>query len=199
MFIPKEFREEDEGVILSLVKENPLGTLVQSSPHLQACHLPFLLEKDGDELYLEAHLAKANLQAQFIDGESVLVIFTGAKGYVSSAVYEKVNAPTYNYQAVHFSGNIKRLHREELLNHLHKLVQTHEYGRSKQFSIEQMNAEMLIAYLDEIVGIRIKVSKIEAANKLSQNRSEKDFHAIVEDLRQEASNDALIAAMKKTR
>lgn len=199
MFIPKDFQIDNQEEILGFVSENPLGTFVTNQNLLQASHLPFLIENQGGTLVLECHLAKANQQASFKNGDESLIIFTGAQGYISSSVYEKVNAPTYNYQAVHFSGVLQKMSNQELLNHLQKLVSKQESGRKEQFSIDQMSEEMLNDYLAEIVGIRIEIKKIEAAYKLSQNRNNKDFHSIIEDLQKDSNNDALVKQMKKTR
>lgn len=199
MYIPKHFQLDNEEQIIQFVAENPLGTLITKQDSFQASHLPFLLEVQDEKVILECHLAKINQQTNFQNGEETLVIFTGAHGYISSSVYEKVNAPTYNYQAIHFSGLLQKMSTIQLLDHLQKLVTKQESKREKKFAIDQMPEEMLKDYLNEIVGIRIEVNKIEAAFKLSQNRSEKDFHSIIEDLKKDPINDALVKQMKKTR
>ncbi|MES2799365.1 MAG: FMN-binding negative transcriptional regulator [Bacteroidota bacterium] len=199
MYIPKSFEASNQEEIFEFLSAHSLGTFILSQPELQACHLPFIVNQHNGSFVLETHLAKANKQSQFTENENALVVFTGPNGYVSSSVYENVNAPTYNYQAVHISGIATKLTNDELLNHLTELVAKNETGRVKQFHINQMPAAMLSDYLNEIVGVRIVSTKIEVAFKLSQNRNQKDFNAIIDDLDANPANEALISAMKKTR
>ena len=55
---------------------------------------------------------------------------------------------------------------------------------------------MMVRYNKEILGFRMNVSKIEAAFKLSQNRSHEDQNEIVEDLKKCSIHDNLIDAMR---
>jgi predicted FMN-binding regulatory protein PaiB len=54
-------------------------------------------------------------------------------------------------------------------------------------------------YFKEIIGFKITSYKTEAAFKLSQNRNEADFQAIIEDLKKDPSNHSLVRAMLDSR
>jgi transcriptional regulator len=59
---------------------------------------------------------------------------------------------------------------------------------------------MMEAYTNEIVGLRLNVFKVEAAFKLSQNRNEEDYQAIIQDLSKGNCNEQTLAEeMKKWR
>jgi transcriptional regulator len=70
-----------------------------------ATHLPFIIDKRGDQVVLISHFAKANHQSADVFGCTALVIFTEPHAYISPAHYEKEqNVPTWNYLAVHAYG-----------------------------------------------------------------------------------------------
>ena len=54
-------------------------------------------------------------------------------------------------------------------------------------------------YLKLITGFELKIYKTEATYKLSQNRSEKDFEAIISHLEKERVNDKLVQEMKRVK
>src|SRR5215468_11069944 len=57
-----------------------------------ATHLPFLLERDaGQHGTLVGHLARANPQWRDLEGQQVLVVFSGPHAYFSPTWYEAEN------------------------------------------------------------------------------------------------------------
>lgn len=204
MFIPKEFEVKDFTEIKEFIRQNPLGTIVSQTDLLEPkiTHLPFLMLENDNSFYLEAHLALKNPHLEELKkGKYATLIFQGPDAYISSLLYEKENAPTWNYQAVHVFGTIEPLTNEELKLHLDKSVSHFEKDRKKQLEFKNLSPKMVEGMLKQIVGFRVIPLKMEAKYKLSQNRNEKDFHVIVDDL--EKSNKlktkALASEMKRTR
>lgn len=203
MYTPHHFKESSREEQLAFIQEHPFGVLVSTHTNLEpiATHLPFLLKCSGEnEVYIEGHIASANAHSDILkNGRSALAIFAGSHGYISSSVYQKPDAPTWNYQAVHAYGTIRRLTNEELLLHLEEMVRIHENNRPDAFHLTKIPSEQRSDYFRQILGFTLKIYKLEAAFKLSQNRSEKDFNAIISDLSSAAENESLVKMMKKHR
>ncbi|MEM1505791.1 FMN-binding negative transcriptional regulator [Domibacillus sp. 8LH] len=187
MYIPKYYRVTDVDEIREFIQMNSFGTLVttkQGKPI--ATHLPLQLMKEGDTYYLTGHMAYGNPQwGTFETCEDVLVMFQGPHAYISSSWYEQENVPTWNYQAVHVYGTASVLNEEELKQDLAMLLQKYEKHRKHPVLWDKLSPQLLEKELKGIVGFKIQVREIQAANKLSQNRNEKDYQNIVNKLYEE--------------
>lgn len=125
MYIPKHFKVTDFDEIQGFIQENSFGTLVttkQGTPI--ATHLPLALHKQGDEFYINGHMAYGNPQWRTfgVENENVLVIFQGPHAYISSSWYKDENVPTWNYQAVHVYGTASIMSEQELEEDLRLLL-----------------------------------------------------------------------------
>lgn len=135
------------------------------------------------------HMAKANQQWKSIDmGTPGLVIVHGPQAYVSPSNYESKMTdhkvvPTWNYQSVHLSGTIEMSEDLELLRQIVSgLTDFHEAGRTTPWSAREADPKYFEAQLRGIVAVILRVSKIEAKYKLSQNRSTKDRETVIAEL-----------------
>ncbi|PKC51180.1 putative enzyme [Rhizophagus irregularis] len=187
MYILKYYKVTNADEIWDFVQKNSFGTIVttkQGKPI--ATHLPLQLVKEGESYYLTGHMAYGNPQWRtFETCEDVLVMFQGPHAYISSSWYEKENVPTWNYQAVHIYGTVSILKNEELVQDLTLLLQKYEKHRENPVLWEKLSPEILEKELKGIVGFKMKVEEIQAANKLSQNRNEKDYQNIINKLYEE--------------
>ena len=187
MYIPRYFKVTNVDEVWEFVQENSFGTMVttkQGKPI--ATHLPLQLVKEGDTYYITGHIAYGNSQWRtFETCEDVLVMFQGPHAYISSSWYKQENVPTWNYQAVHVYGTATILNEEELKQDLTKLLQKYEKHRKNPILWDKLSPEVLEKQLKGIVGFKIKVQEIQAANKLSQNRNEDDYQNIVNKLYEE--------------
>ncbi|MGG1220414.1 FMN-binding negative transcriptional regulator [Priestia endophytica] len=187
MYIPRYFKVTNVDEVWEFVQENSFGTMVttkQGKPI--ATHLPLQLVKEGDTYYITGHVAYGNPQWRtFETCEDVLVMFQGPHAYISSSWYKQENVPTWNYQAVHVYGTASILNEEELKQDLTKLLQKYEKHRKNPVLWDKLSPEVLEKQLKGIVGFKIKVQEIQAANKLSQNRNEDDYQNIVNKLYEE--------------
>jgi transcriptional regulator len=201
MYAPDPFNVNDMDEIELFLKNNSFGSLIHSGgSEPTATHLPFLVERQNNTFTLEGHIALKNDQSQFIrKGKSVLITFMGPTGYISSSVYDHPNVPTYNYQVVHIYGTITPMTSEEMVVHLHKMVNKYEHSRCPSLEMKSIPNELLHEYYKEIIGFKIESYKIEAAFKLSQNRNQDDFEAIINDLSKDQKNSALIEVMRLNR
>lgn len=204
MYIPKYYKVTNMEEILDFVQNNSFGTIVtteQGKPI--ATHLPFGLNKKGDNYYLTGHMAYGNPQWRTLETcEEVLVMFQGPNAYISSSWYEEENVPTWNYQAVHVYGKGSILEKKELIEELTHMLEKYEGHRDNPVLWDKLSPQLLETEMKGIVGFKIKVGEVQAAYKLSQNRNEADYNNIINKLHNEGHPNAKQVAKlmeKKTR
>jgi transcriptional regulator len=205
MYIPLLFRESDPAYIKGFLQSHGFATLVscdQGRPI--ATHL--LLETQGaddSQLVLSGHMSRENPQWRTFDpANEVLAIFPGPHSYVSAAWYSVPSAPTWNYISVHVYGRPRLIEdRGELYAMLKRLVDAQEgrYPKEKRYTIESLPAGILEGMMNGVAGFQIAVTRVEAAAKLSQNRSAPDQQRIIDALRAEESPGSLGIAREMER
>jgi transcriptional regulator len=193
MYIPKFYEEKDLAEIEKLIHEFGFAILVTAKDGSPiATHLPLQLEKneDGDWL-LQGHMAKANPQWRLFEGADVLAIFLGPHTYVSPSWYNHKNVPTWNYKAVHAYGKVRLVEGEELTNNLRKIMARYESAHAENpTQFDEVPDSVLLPDLRALVGFEIKVERLEAASKLSQNRDAESHQNIIEHLKKMNAYDA---------
>ncbi|MEC1738305.1 FMN-binding negative transcriptional regulator [Bacillus mojavensis] len=202
MYIPKYYKVTNVDDIWDFVQNNSFGTIVTTAQGKPiATHLPLQLMKERDTYYITGHIAYGNPQWRTFEAcEDVLVMFQGPHAYISSSWYEKENVPTWNYQAVHVYGTASILNEEELKHDLTMLLQTYEKHRKNPVLWDKLSPQLLESQLKGIVGFKMKVGEIQASYKLSQNRNEKDYMNIIDQLRNEGdSNSKQMAELMEKR
>lgn len=202
MYINRFNQETDQERILAFIRENNFGSLVSYNGTFPvATHLPFLIAQQEDSIYLTSHLARANPQWKGFNSQTeVLVIFQGAHAFISPRWYDHMNVPTMNYIAVHAYGKLRIVEEyQELYKLLQTQVEQYEGKHIQEYNITSIPEKMLRDQMKALVGIEIRVNRMEANFKLSQNRDEKNYINIIRELESsEKVNDRLIAAhMKK--
>jgi len=179
------------------------ATLVTVSPDgLRASILPMLFDPDdGPHGTLRGHLAKPNPQLRSVSADvEALAIFDGPDTYISPALYEAKRltgqvVPTWNYTTVHAHGTLTlRPEPEWLLAHVRRLVERHEAGRAEPWSIDDTPEGYVETQVRAIVGLEMRISRLEAKRKLSQNRSAADFEGVIAGLSQGSPRDQAVAA-----
>jgi len=184
MHIPKLYKNENLKEVRAFIQSNSFGMLVSTVDNRPwATHIPLELEEDqnGDEV-IYGHVSKANAQwKQFNEAEEVLLIFNGPHAYISSSWYSIEEVPTWNYVAVHIYGRLKIIDESELLYSLNKLVDKYEAHSAHPIRMQDFS-EKTMKQINGIVGFKIRITEIQAAYKLSQNRKEADYKNIVSEL-----------------
>jgi len=195
VYIPEFNREEDRATILAFMRANPFAILVSNIDGVPfATHLPLLIEDAGDHIVVQGHMAKANAHWKSMkEGEESLIIFHGPHAYISPSLYEnRESVPTWNYAAVHVYGEPTLFTDEESLRAtLHRMVDTFESSYMAQWSglSDQYQSRMM----KHIVGFDIKVKRLEAKFKLSQNRTKGEQARVIQALNQ--SKDSNISGV----
>ncbi|WP_270182310.1 FMN-binding negative transcriptional regulator [Alkalihalobacillus sp. CinArs1] len=185
MYIPKHFKVTDFVEIKDFIQRNSFGTIVTTEEGKPiATHLPLELHKQGDDYYLTGHFASANPQWKTFGDDPVLVMYQGPHAYISSSWYKDENVPTWNYQAVHVYGTASIMTEQELQENLKALLQKYEKHRESGALWEKLSQKTK-NQIKGIVGFKVKVLEVQAAYKLSQNRSEDDYDNIIDKLDKE--------------
>lgn len=202
MYIPRRYEEKDKDKIFSFIRENSFAILVSVGDGLPvATHIPLHLGKNktGDDI-LTGHISRGNGQKYSLtEGARVLVIFAGPHAYVSPRWYTVMNVPTWDYISVHIYGLVHLMEGEELRQALTELVDEHERHMPRPVRLEDIPQKTVEDDFRGIVGFAIRIDEIQAAYKLSQNRDEKSYHQVIEQLEQGDEGAQKIAAAMKDR
>lgn len=183
MYLPGHFAESRLEPLHRLIHDNALGLLVtHTAAGLDANPLPFLLDAgQGPCGVLLAHVARANpLWRELGAGDPVLVVFRGAQGYVSPNWYpgkEETHrrVPTWNYEVVHAHGTIHVRDDETFVRGVvGRLTRQHEAGQPRPWKMGDAPRDYLAEQLRHIVGIEIRISRLEGKRKLSQHHEPRD-------------------------
>lgn len=193
MYIPPIYKMENPAEIRQFIQENNFAVLINTNAQQEifATHIPFILTQNpqGEEV-LRGHIAKANPQWKnfeqnteiYTEKNRVLVIFSGAHSYISPSWYDHQNVPTWNYLAVHISGNLRFVEGEELQAHLHELMEYHEGFQENPRKMEDIPAKILKPDMRGVIGFEILITNVEATAKLSQNRDAHNKQNIINNL-----------------
>ena len=197
------FEVADPAALLAELAARVPATLVTlAADGLHASILPMLFDPDdGPNGTLRGHLARPNPQWRDIDPDvEVLAMFNGPDAYISPAWYEEKRrtgkvVPTWNYVTVLAHGPIT-LHPEPewLLAHVRRLVDRHEAARPDPWSIDDTPEGYVETQVKAIVGLELRISRLEAKRKLSQNRSAADFEGTIAGLSAGAPGELALAA-----
>lgn len=197
MYYLKEYKCEDQSVILDFIVKNPLGlvcgSFVTGKP--VASHLPLMAETNskGEIIYLIGHLMRGTDHFNaFTENRKVLVVFTGVNHYISASNYEVPNrASTWNYETVHVSGEMAFVDIGALLNILEKTQDYFENNDVSPAGFKNLPSGYIYKHARAIVGFRIKVADIKATFKLSQDKSDEDIKGITDALNKLNTPDAM--------
>jgi transcriptional regulator len=208
MYVPFHNREPDREKIIAFMSEYPFATLITTRENkLTATHLPVLIEERGEELFLVAHLARANTQwtdfagSASLNGDKetpdALMIFQEPHAFISTRHYERpLSVPTWNYVAVHAYGVPHILESiEDRLRVVQRTVMQFE-GSLEQW--DSLPDEFRRTKANGIVAFEMYITRVDARFKLSQDRTPTERENIVESLSARAENvEFEIAAMMR--
>ncbi len=201
MYIPKNYRLEDRDSVSAILTHFPFGILVASDVGRPlAVHMPFEWRQEGNQLTLEGHVARANpIWRVAPQAPEILAIFQGPHTYISSSWYQDPNVPTWNYEAIHVYGACRVMSQEELEGAMERMLNRYELDRPAGRHWASLEPAFREQQMRAIVGLIIDVTHIEAAQKMSQNRTDADFANIVHRLAASTSSpDRDVAQVMKT-
>jgi len=194
MYIPKYYEEKDWNEIEQLIKEHGFATLISiKNNEAVASHIPLELSKnETGELILNGHISRANpIWKGFETGQNILAIFMGPHAYVSPSWYNHRNVPTWNYKAVHVYGKARILKDDELRAALSKMMDRYEHLHAEHpMKMEETPDDLLQKDINGLVAFEIKIDRMEAASKLSQNRDAESYQSVIDHLKASDAYDS---------
>ena len=197
MYVPGHFAMDDTEVT-DLLTHHGAADLVTATPDgLVATMLPFVFEPDaGEHGALLGHVARNNPQWQAdVVGEALAIVrgpdaYVSPSWYASKAEHGRV-VPTWNYVTAHVYGRLVVHDDPAWVDALvRRLTAKHEGGRSHPWSVDDAPPRYVAGQLRAIVGMELRISRIEAKAKLSQNRPETDVAGVVAGLTADGRHEA---------
>ena len=198
VYVPPHFSASDRAAVARLVHDHPFATLVTpASPEPLVTHLPLIHVADCEPHgTLLGHFARANPHARDSADAVSVAIFHGPHAYVSPSWYAEPAAavPTWNYTVVHAHGRIELARGPaETQAILDLMIHRFESARPAPWALG-LDRDRLAAMVGAIVGFRLRVKRIDAKFKLSQNRSRDDRTRVAAALDGEPYADAAAVA-----
>ncbi|MFM8254145.1 MAG: FMN-binding negative transcriptional regulator [Actinomycetota bacterium] len=193
MYIPRHFSVDDE------VAESFLGTL--KSGHLvtntglgiMSTLIPVTFDSRNRSII--GHLArgnpqwaeKTNQEALFISAQ--LDAYISPRWYASKTEHGKV-VPTWDYMLAHVHGELI-IHDDVdwLRRAVSDLTDSFELGREEPWKTTDAPDDYIAGQLRAIVGVELKVSRLEVSFKMSQNKTKADLDGVIAGLRADKRED----------
>jgi transcriptional regulator len=184
VYLPKHLRADDVQTDELLADLRAADLITATTRGLWSTFLPLL--HDGGSLL--GHIARANDHWRREPVGESLVIVHGPEGYITPSWYPakaehgKV-VPTWNYTVAHIHGEL--IIRDDvawLETLVRRLTVRHESERTAPWSVDDAPREYLDSQLRAIVGVELKITRIEAKAKLGVQRSEADVQGVIDGL-----------------
>lgn len=197
------FALEDPEAVRDLIRDNPWARFISYVPGagLVASHYPVMVDEQDEDLVLLSHLGRPDEVTHQLGQHPMMVIVEGPHGYVSPGWYDSgPSAPTWNFVVAHLHGTPQVLSADENLRVLDRLVEHFE----KELDDPQLlhataeSTEYAQRTAAGTVGLRMPVERIEAKEKMSQNKPAATVHRIITQLRASGpyTNPALAERME---
>ena len=187
--------------VIQLMEEFPFAVLMGVDKDLKpvATQVPLSVEQREEGLFLKGHIMRnTSHHLAFESNGNVMALFHGPHAYISAEWYEnKEQASTWNYLSVQATGVITFLGENELIEILRSTTNRFE-KKNSQSSFEFLPETYVNKHLKAIVGFEIQVTSLDHTFKLSQNKDEKTFSAILNQLDQgDEQSRAMAIQMRK--
>ena len=182
----------DDESVRELLRHHGAVDLVTATPDgLRSTMLPMVWIEDQNVLL--GHVARKNDHwKQPVIGEA-MAIMRGTDAYITPTWYETKRehgrvVPTWNYITAHVYGELV-VHDDATFveRNVRALVDKHEGARDPAWAVDDAPEPYIEGQLKAIVGIELRISRISAKWKLSQNRSAEDVAGVIDGLAGEGS------------
>jgi len=204
MYNYPHYKEHDREKVIAFMRNHPFVTLIGSDKNgrIEATQIPVLVEEKDGKLFIYGHMArKSDHHQAFEENPNVLALFTGPHTYVSGTWYtgNPQQASTWNYIAIHARGQIKFLDETSLIELLKKLSLHFENNNTESSTVYgNLPLDYKQKLIKAILAFEIEVAEMDNVHKLSQNRDEKSYDNIVQQLKkQEGDGNEIGNLMEK--
>lgn len=198
------FKEKDEHVVMQFIKDHPFALItgVDAEHKPVATQVPVFIDERDGKLFLSGHIMRnTDHHKAFEQNPAVLAVFTGAHTYVSATWYDNPHqASTWNYMSVYANGVMRFGDEKELIDILKRLTLHYENGNAEATTVyDNLSAEYTGKLLKAIVAFEVEITRLDNVFKLSQNRDEKSYQNIMEELGKQGHDGMIIAEEMKKR
>ncbi len=191
MYVPAHFAMTTAQVA-AVLAAGAAGDLVTSGPGgMVATYVPMLHEPDGSPYgRLLGHLSLVNDQwrAASTDPVEALFILHGPADYIEAewlSTPGSPSVPTWNYVTVHAWGQlVVRRDPEWMLAAVRRLSAAHGDA-----SVDSLDPAAVGKLLRAIVGVELRISRLEGKAKMSQNKTPTVVGQVIDGLRGTGGDD----------
>jgi transcriptional regulator len=189
MYLPKHFQADatETRELLNGIRAADLVT--PTADGLFATFLPLAYDDAAEgEAALVGHVARKNDHWRLEPNGESLVIAHGPDGYISPGWYASKRehgrvVPTWNYLTAHIYGELVVHDDPVWLERLvRRLTDRQEAERREPWSVDDAPRDYTDGQLKAIVGVELRITRVEAKAKLGQNRSSADIDGVIEGL-----------------
>jgi transcriptional regulator len=167
-----------------------------------ATQVPVFIEQVNGKKILRGHIMKnTDHHKAFEHNPHVLVVFTGHNTYVSGTWYSNPHTPsTWNFMSVHIKGIMRFLDDEALIDALRMTSLYFENNNPKSATIyDNLPSELTQRLIKAIIAFEIEILDIDTVFKLSQDRDEKSYQNIIQQLKKQGEAGQVIASEMEKR
>lgn len=206
MYLPNHFRADARETRELLEGIQAADLITPTDEGLFATFLPLLFEGSGSGEFgsLLGHVARKNDHWRLQPSGESLVIVHGPEAYISPGWYASKRehgrvVPTWNYLTAHIHGELV-IHDDPvwLESLVRRLTSRHEAAQPQPWSVDDAPRDYIDAQLKAIVGVELRIARVQAKAKLGQNRSSADIDGVITGLRT-GGEQALAAATDRGR
>jgi transcriptional regulator len=170
---PRHFNVTDTAHALAVIRAHPFATIVSvRDGEPQFTHAPLVAREMEGGVVLLGHVAKANAHWQHWEsGAPMTAIFHGPDAYISPSLYvTRESVPTWNYIVVHAHGTPTITHDTAAKERILKALIDQHDPPYRAFWDTELSEEFRERHKGHIVGFEMRVTRLEAKFKISQNR-----------------------------
>ena len=198
MYVPKHFQASAPETRELLEGIRAADLVTPTADGLFATFLPLIYDEAGDgDAALLGHVARKNDHWRLEPRGDSLAIAHGPDGYVSPGWYASKRehgrvVPTWNYLTAHIYGELVVHDDPVWLERLvRRLTDRQEAERPQPWSVDDAPRDYTDGQLRAIVGVELRIKRVEAKAKLGQNRSDADIDGVIDGL--QSRGDQLLA------
>lgn len=190
------FHTHSDQANLAFARQRAFGILaVNGADGPLMSHVPFLLDDDGENLWL--HLVRSNPIVRALGTpQAAKIAVSGPDSYVSPDWYGVADqVPTWNYIAVHLSGPLELRPVQELHDLLDRQSRLFEERLAPKapWTSEKMSEGVMERMMRAIVPCRMKITGVDGTWKLNQNKPDDVRHRAATHIETEGLGSDLAA------
>ena len=198
------FKEHEHDVVMEFIHQHPFAFLSGCDENNRpvATQILVFIENRGEKLFLTGHMMRStDHHKAFEKNPNVLCVFTGHHTYVSATWYSNPHqASTWNYMTIHARGPVRWMDEGELIELLKELSLHFENNNQASTTIyDNLPEDYLEKLRKAIIGFEIEVTELDNVYKLSQNRDEKSYDNVVEQLKKQEGDGKIIGEIMEKR